>query len=399
MYRTLFHRIDLRGRLTPEDLLSYFNDKDLRVIMGHNGININEFCAADKKYKERTKVEKARTLLKVMGERFLKDPDDLIAALTAPEQLNDKLNKRPRKKTPRAPTQHGRMSAAPCGSSGGGDRSSGSGAGSDKRAQIDCCNSTTGITGIITTTDDKQDNFRNGVVELPGSADFRNGLTAFRTISESSRSSGSARSSPPPGPPPPAAAPAATSPTTTTTTTTSVSAVARPACTIDVLNGGMGAEVSRHMRSREKRKIDRLSSSGSGGGSDGGTTAQGSKFHGHGSSSSGASSSGSAFSRYNSQPVRPVTTLQLQQPLTRHMSHMNPAAAGGSAMSAASGGNGGGRAPSALELKLLQPLTASGSGIARGGRCGSLTRCVATDPSGTTVGVIDVRRYVNETLL
>ena len=398
MYRTLFHRIDLRGRLTPEDLLSYFNDKDLRVIMGHNGININEFCAADKKYKERTKVEKARTLLKVMGERFLKDPDDLIAALTAPEQLNDKLNKRPRKKTPRAPTQHGRMSAAPCGSSGGGDRSSGSGAGSDKRAQIDCCNSTTGTTGIITTTDDKQDNFRNGVVELPGSADFRNGLTAFRTISESSRSSGSARSSLPPGPPPPAAAPAATSPTTTTTTT-SVSAVARPACTIDVLNGGMGAEVSRHMRSREKRKIDRLSSSGSGGGSDGGTTAQGSKFHGHGSSSSGASSSGSAFSRYNSQPVRPVTTLQLQQPLTRHMSHMNPAAAGGSAMSAASGGNGGGRAPSALELKLLQPLTASGSGIARGGRCGSLTRCVATDPSGTTVGVIDVRRYVNETLL
>jgi hypothetical protein len=52
VYRTLFHRIDLRGRLTPEDLLSYFNDKDLRVIMGHNGININEFCAADKKYKQ-----------------------------------------------------------------------------------------------------------------------------------------------------------------------------------------------------------------------------------------------------------------------------------------------------------------------------------------------------------
>ena len=69
-----------RRSLTPEELLSNFNDKEMRVFMTHNGIHIN-MKGADGKYKEKPKAEKAKLIVAAMNSTGLRDPDKLIAEL------------------------------------------------------------------------------------------------------------------------------------------------------------------------------------------------------------------------------------------------------------------------------------------------------------------------------
>jgi hypothetical protein len=80
VYRALHCRMNPRRSLTPEELLSNFNDKEMRVFMTHNGIHIN-VKGADGKYKEKPKAEKAKLIVAAMNSTGLRDPDKLIAEL------------------------------------------------------------------------------------------------------------------------------------------------------------------------------------------------------------------------------------------------------------------------------------------------------------------------------
>ena len=58
-YRTLMARGDIQLCVSSGDLLKEYSDKELRIIMCHNGVLMNVFCEAAQKYKEKNKYNTA----------------------------------------------------------------------------------------------------------------------------------------------------------------------------------------------------------------------------------------------------------------------------------------------------------------------------------------------------
>ena len=86
-YRTLMARGDIQLCVSSADLLKEYSDKELRIIMCHNGVLMNVFCEAAQKYKEKNKTQKAVALFEALSITPYRDPEVIIQGL-----LRDRTN-------------------------------------------------------------------------------------------------------------------------------------------------------------------------------------------------------------------------------------------------------------------------------------------------------------------
>ena len=91
-YESLYNRVVSHTR--AETINASFSDKELRIIMGQNKLLINNFDPATGKYTEKTKLQKAETLLTIIGE--LVEPSDLRDTVPKPQRSSTRPVRRPK---------------------------------------------------------------------------------------------------------------------------------------------------------------------------------------------------------------------------------------------------------------------------------------------------------------
>ena len=90
-YEALYNRV--RGHSRAETINAAFSDKELRTLMGQNKLLINNFDPDTGKYTEKTKLQKAETLLSIIGE--LVQPDELRVAVPKPQRSSTRPVRKP----------------------------------------------------------------------------------------------------------------------------------------------------------------------------------------------------------------------------------------------------------------------------------------------------------------
>ena len=90
-YEALYNRV--RGHSRAETINAAFSDKELRILMGQNKLLINNFDPVTGKYTEKTKLQKAATLLTIIGEMV--EPAELRVALPKPQRSSSRPIRRP----------------------------------------------------------------------------------------------------------------------------------------------------------------------------------------------------------------------------------------------------------------------------------------------------------------
>jgi hypothetical protein len=90
-YEALYNRVSSHTR--AETINQSFSDKELRILMGQNKLLINNFDPATGKYTEKTKLQKAETLLTIIGEMV--EPAELRVALPKPQRSSTRPVRRP----------------------------------------------------------------------------------------------------------------------------------------------------------------------------------------------------------------------------------------------------------------------------------------------------------------
>ncbi len=91
-YEALYNRVVSHTR--AETINASFSDKELRIIMGQNKLLINNFDPATGKYTEKTKLQKAETLLTIIDE--LLEPSELRVQLPKPQRSSTRPVRKPK---------------------------------------------------------------------------------------------------------------------------------------------------------------------------------------------------------------------------------------------------------------------------------------------------------------
>ena len=91
-YEALYNRVVSHTR--AETINASFSDKELRIIMGQNKLLINNFDPATGKYTEKTKLQKAETLMTIIDE--LLEPSELRVAVPQPQRSSTRPVRKPK---------------------------------------------------------------------------------------------------------------------------------------------------------------------------------------------------------------------------------------------------------------------------------------------------------------